>query len=234
MTDTMTRDTETRETVARLRYVRISPSKVRQVLELIRGHDIEDARDALRRCERSVAREIGKLLDSAVANAEHNDHVPEDELFVARAFADEGPILKRWRPRARGRGVRIHKRTSHVTIALTRFGDEELDRRREREAVSPRRRPVRRRPAAEPHDQHDHDEDHDHDHEGLDHDHEGLEAAATEAKRAPAKKAPAKRGAEAKRRRPMEPAKKATTKKATKKTTKKKAASRKRTPKKDS
>jgi large subunit ribosomal protein L22 len=145
-------DTATRETTARLRHARISPPKVRQVLALIRGQDVETARDTLRFCERSAAREVGKLLDSAVANAEHNDHISEDELFVTRAHADEGPTLKRWRPRARGRGVRVRKRTSHVTIALARFDDDEMQRRRGIDAQTGRgsRRAARRRPAELP------------------------------------------------------------------------------------
>ena len=92
------------ETTARLRHLHSSPTKTRQVLSLIRGQDVLTARDTLRFCERSVALEVGKLLDSAIANAEHNDNVPEDELYVVRAYADEGPTAKRWRPRARGRG----------------------------------------------------------------------------------------------------------------------------------
>jgi large subunit ribosomal protein L22 len=145
-------DTDTRSTTARLRYVRTSPPKMRQVLELIRGQDVETARDTLRFCERAAARDVVKLLDSAVANAEHNDQIPEEELFVARAHADEGPTLKRWRPRARGRGVRIRKRTSHITIVLSRFAGEDLERRRRADAASGRRarRPARRRPAAPP------------------------------------------------------------------------------------
>ena len=111
------------ETQARLRYVRISPTKARPVLALIRGQDIMTARDTLRLSDRAVSREIAKLLESAVANAEHNNHVLEDELFVARAFADEGPTMKRWRPRARGRGVRIRNRASHITIVLDRYSD---------------------------------------------------------------------------------------------------------------
>ena len=134
------------ETAARLRHLRSSPTKTRQVLSLIRGKDVAAARDTLRFSERSVAFELGKLLDSAVANAEHNDNVPEDELFVARAFADEGPTMKRWRPRARGRGTRIRKRTSHVTIVLARFDEDELQRRRRAEAAAERR--GRRRPTA--------------------------------------------------------------------------------------
>lgn len=143
-------DTAVRETTARLRYVPTSPSKVRQVLDLIRGLDVESARDTLQFCDRGAAAPVGKLLDSAVANAEHNDNLPQDELFVARAHADEGPTLKRWRPRARGRGVRIRKRTSHVTIVLARFDEEDLERRREADLATGRvrRRGGRRRPGA--------------------------------------------------------------------------------------
>ena len=171
------------ETSARLRYHRASPSKIRQVLRLIVGEDVNDAREILRFCERGAADPVMQLLDSAVANAEHNDNMPEDELFVLRAYADEGPTLKRGRPRARGRYGRIKKRTSHITIVVSRYDDDELDRRREREAASAgparvsRRRRVaasRRRAEAEDHD-HDHDhEDHDHDHDHDDHDHEEL------------------------------------------------------------
>lgn len=145
-------DTATRETTARLRHARISPPKVRMVLELIRGQDVETARDTLRFCERSAAHEVGKLLDSAIANAEHNNHIPEDELFVTRAHADEGPTLKRWRPRARGRGVPVRKRTSHVTIVLARFADDEMQLRRGTDAQTGRgrRRAARRRPAELP------------------------------------------------------------------------------------
>ena len=139
-------DTETHTTAARLRYVQTSPPKVRQVLELIRGQDVDTARETLRFCERAAAHEVGKLLDSAIANAEHNDHLAEDELFVAGARADEGPTLKRWRPRARGRGVRIRKRTSHITIELGRFAEEDRERRRRAEAAVDRaQRTVRRR-----------------------------------------------------------------------------------------
>src|SRR3974377_800419 len=79
------------------------PTKTRQVLRLIVGKDVAEAREVLRFCERGPAEAVMKLLDSAVANAEHNDNMPEEELYVARAFADEGPTMKRWRPRARGR-----------------------------------------------------------------------------------------------------------------------------------
>ena len=137
------------ETRASLRHLRTSPTKVREVLGLIRGREIDDARERLRFSTRGPASDVLKLLDSAVANAESNQSLPEDELFVVRAYADEGPTLKRWRPRARGRGTRIRKRTSHVTIVLSRFSDEELERRRDREvSTGPTRRlrrPTRRR-----------------------------------------------------------------------------------------
>ncbi len=136
------------ETRASLRHLRTSPTKVREVLGLIRGREVDDARERLRFSTRGPAGEVLKLLDSAVANAENNQSLPEDELFVVRAYADEGPTMKRWRPRARGRGTRIRKRTSHVTIVLSRFSDEELDRRRREDATGPTRRlrrPTRRR-----------------------------------------------------------------------------------------
>jgi large subunit ribosomal protein L22 len=106
------------ETVARLRYHRASPSKVRQVLKLIVGKDANDAREILRFTERGASAPVMRLLESAIANAGHNDNIEEEELFVLRAFADEGPTLKRGRPRARGRYGRIKKRTSHITIVV--------------------------------------------------------------------------------------------------------------------
>jgi large subunit ribosomal protein L22 len=154
----------------------VSATKVRQVLGLIRGLDVTDAREVLRFCERGSAEAVGKLLDSAVANAEHNDLLPADELFVARAWADEGPTAKRYRPRARGRGTRIRKRTSHVTIVVARYSEEDLVKRTARETASGsgaaadrRRRLTRRRrvaaSTAAQTEAHDHDHDHEHDHE---------------------------------------------------------------------
>jgi large subunit ribosomal protein L22 len=165
------------ETRATLKHSGTSASKVRQVLGLIRGLDVNDAREVLRFCERGAADEVAKLLDSAVANAEHNDNLPPDELFVSRAWADEGPTAKRYRPRARGRGTRIRKRTSHVTIVVARYSEDDLMARTARETASGsgaaadrRRRLTRRRrvaasTAAET-------EAHDHDHEDHDHDHD--------------------------------------------------------------
>ena len=107
------------ETSATLRHSGTSASKVRQVLGLIRGLDVADAREVLRFCERGAADEVAKLLDSAVANAEHNHELVGEDLYVQAVHADEGPTLKRFRPRAMGRATRIRKRTSHLTILLT-------------------------------------------------------------------------------------------------------------------
>jgi large subunit ribosomal protein L22 len=141
------------ETRATLRYSGTSPYKVRAVLGLIRGIDVTEARQRLQFCGRDAADEVMKLLDSAIANAEENDHLPADELYVSKAWADEGPTMKRWRPRARGRGTRIRKRSSHVTVVVARYSDEELQIRARREAavgrVPDRRRRVQRRRRAE-------------------------------------------------------------------------------------
>ena len=112
------------------RYVRTSPYKVREVLDLIRGHQVDRAQEILRFCERDAATLVSKVLTSAVANAEHTDQVVSDDLYVSACFADEGPTLKRWRPRARGRATRIRKRTSHVTVIVSRLPETELARRR--------------------------------------------------------------------------------------------------------
>lgn len=110
---------------AQARYVRQSPYKVRLVLDLVRGMPVEDARATLDFTNRRAAPTIKKVLESAVANAEHNFALDAEELFIAEAYADEGPTLKRWRPRARGRATKINKRTSHITIVVA--DDDDLD-----------------------------------------------------------------------------------------------------------
>jgi large subunit ribosomal protein L22 len=112
------------------RYVRVSAYKVREVLDLIRGQDAQRAQETLQFCERDAAMLVGKVLRSAIANAEHNGEVPAEELFVSACYADEGPTLKRWRPRARGRATRIRKRTCHVTVIVSRLPESELRKRR--------------------------------------------------------------------------------------------------------
>jgi large subunit ribosomal protein L22 len=109
---------------AQAKYIRQSPYKVRRVLDLVRGLPVEEARHVLDLTERRAADYVRKVLDSAVANAEHNLALDADELFIAETFADEGPTLKRWRPRARGRATRINKRTSHITVVVS-DGEEE-------------------------------------------------------------------------------------------------------------
>jgi large subunit ribosomal protein L22 len=164
-------------TRAVLRHARIAPNKVREVLNLVRNLPVEEAEDILRFSERDAAFTVGKLLRSAVANAEHNDGLDPEELYIAACFADEGATIKRWRPRARGRATRIRKRTSHITVIVSRMPQEQIDRlraRRRAEQLAQRARRVagaranegdtrsraqrRRRGAAAEH-------DHDHDHE---------------------------------------------------------------------
>jgi large subunit ribosomal protein L22 len=134
---------------ATVRYLHTSAYKVRQVLELVRGLPVDDAIRLLQLCEKDAADDILKLLDSAIANAEHNNQIPADELFVALAWADEGPTRKHGQPRARGRYFRIRKRTSHVTIVLERFAVEELETRRRREEATGRGAAVSQRRRAE-------------------------------------------------------------------------------------
>jgi large subunit ribosomal protein L22 len=123
-------------TRAVLRHSRISAYKVRQVLDLIRGQDVDRAAETLSLTDREAARVVGKVLASAVANAVHNDQLDAEDLYVSACYADEGATLKRWRPRARGRATRIRKRTSHVTIIVSRMPDERLARRRAQQAAT--------------------------------------------------------------------------------------------------
>jgi ribosomal protein L22 len=104
---------------ARARYVRTSARKARMVCGHIRGKSVQEARAILAFTPREVARDWSKLLESAVANAESNHELLEDDLIIREAYADEGPTIKRFRPRAMGRATPIRKRTSHLTIALT-------------------------------------------------------------------------------------------------------------------
>jgi len=121
-------------TRAQVRYLRMSASKARVVLDLIRGKSVTDANQILHFSERGAAKEIQKVLRSAVANAQHNDEQSADELFVSACFADEGPTLKRFRPRARGRAGRIHKQTCHITLIVSRMDEDVLDRERDKAA----------------------------------------------------------------------------------------------------
>jgi large subunit ribosomal protein L22 len=109
---------ETQEVRASANWVRITPRKARLVVEHIRGRTVPEARTVLAFTQRAAAREVEKLLRSAVANAEANHGLIGDDLVVKAAYVDEGPMLKRWRARARGRSARIRKRTCHITLKL--------------------------------------------------------------------------------------------------------------------
>jgi large subunit ribosomal protein L22 len=156
---------------ATARYLHVSPYKVRQVLDLIRGLSIDDAERTLQLCEKDAADDVLKVLESAIANAEHNFHLSAEELYVAVAYADEGPTRKWGQPRARGRYFRIRKRTSHITLIVARYDEDELDRRRRQDetsgrgsAVAQRRRAERvRRSRRQQAQEQEHDHDHDHD-----------------------------------------------------------------------
>ena len=167
-----TKTNERPGTRAKATYVRSSAYKAREVLDLIRGKSYADAAEILQFSERGISEDILKVLDSAVANAEHNDNQVAEELFVSACYADEGPTLKRWRPRARGRATRIRKRTCHITVIVSRYDDEALERLREREAATgrsgssqaaeARRARVAQSKARQAEaDEHDHDHDHD-------------------------------------------------------------------------
>jgi large subunit ribosomal protein L22 len=126
--------------------VRISPRKARLVTDHIRGRSVPEARTVLAFTTRAAAREIEKVLKSAVANAEANHGLFGDDLRVSAAYVDEGPTIKRWRARARGRAARIRKRTCHITIMLAPV-PEQAERRRQpepTEAEKPKRAPRRK------------------------------------------------------------------------------------------
>lgn len=114
-------------TKATAKYVRTSASKARVVLDLIRGLDVKSADEVLQFTDRHVAQNVRKVLASAVANAVNNDEQDAEELYVIACFADEGPTLRRFRPRARGRASRILKRSCHITVIVARMSDERIE-----------------------------------------------------------------------------------------------------------
>ena len=136
-------DDDRPSTKATAKYLRGSASKARVVLDLIRGLDVRRADEILQFTTRDVAQDIRKVLASAVANAVHNDEQDADELFVLACFADEGPTLRRFRPRARGRATRINKRTCHITVVVARLSDDRLEviqNRQQAQSATGRRR----------------------------------------------------------------------------------------------
>jgi ribosomal protein L22 len=104
---------------ASAKYVRTAPRKARLVADQVRGLHIDQARALLQFSSRSAARDIAKLIDSAAANAENNYELVADDMWIAEITVNEGPTLRRFRPRALGRATRINKRTSHISVALT-------------------------------------------------------------------------------------------------------------------
>jgi len=123
-------------TRAVLRHYRMSAYKARQVLDLVRGEDVDRAEEILHTTPRDGARVVAKVLASAVANARNNDQLEREELYVSACFADEGTTLKRWRPRARGRATRIRKRSCHITVIVSRLPEDRLERKRARLAAA--------------------------------------------------------------------------------------------------
>jgi large subunit ribosomal protein L22 len=145
---------ETQEVRAAAKWVRITPRKARLVVEHIRGRTVPEARTVLAFTERAAAREVEKLLKSAVANAEANHNLIGDDLVVKAAYVDEGPTIKRWRARARGRATQIRKRTCHITLTLVPVATATVTRVAEPEAPAeekPKRAPRRKAaPKAKP------------------------------------------------------------------------------------
>ncbi len=110
------------EAKARARYVRVTPRKARRVVDLIRGLPAEQAQAVLAFAPQSAGETVGKVLASAIANAENTGQASASSLVVSRAWVDEGPTMKRFRPRAQGRAYRINKRTSHITVIVSDDG----------------------------------------------------------------------------------------------------------------
>ncbi len=145
-----TKTNERPGTRAQVRHVRMSASKAREVLDLVRGLPVGEAADVLRFTERAASDVVARCLNSAVANAQHNDELDPDSLYVSACYADEGPTLKRWRPRARGRATRIRKRMCHITIIVSPMPPEMAARVEAKQAAgAPAAGGRRRRGAAE-------------------------------------------------------------------------------------
>ena len=118
MAENKTRHLPPNAALATARYVRMTPMKCRRVIDLVRGMPVDEALDVLRFDVHAASDPVYKVLASAIANAENNKSLDRRDLFVAQAYVDEGPTLKRFRPRAQGRAYRIRKRTSHITVVV--------------------------------------------------------------------------------------------------------------------
>jgi large subunit ribosomal protein L22 len=142
---TGTKTNERPGTRAQVKNVRMSATKARAVLDLIRGMAIDEAASVLAYTERAAAEVVGKCLDSAVANAEHNDQIDPATLYVSACYADEGRTMYRWRPRARGRATKIRKRTCHITIIVSPMPADMLAIEAAKREAVPGSRAARRR-----------------------------------------------------------------------------------------
>ena len=128
------------------RHVRISPNKARRVVNLVRGLPAKEALTVLQFAPQAASEQVYKVLASAIANAENNERLDPDALLVSEAFVDEGPTLKRFRPRAQGRAYRIRKRTCHITIAVEAV---QVARPAKKAAAAKKAAPAKAAPAAE-------------------------------------------------------------------------------------
>ena len=201
-----TTETEFPTAVAKARFVRVSASKARRVIDLVRGKSVSDALDILRWAPQAASEPVAKVIASAAANAQNNDGLDPSTLVVATIHADEGPTAKRIRPRAQGRAFRIRKRTSHITVIVEsrpskdERGGRSASAARSRRAQGSRAAAAKKAPATKA----------------------AVETTAPEkapAKKAAAKKAPAKKATAEKASAEKAPAKKAPAKKAAAKTT---------------
>ncbi len=154
--------------MARARYVRVTPMKARRVVDLIRGLPAKEAGHILTFAPQAASEPVYKVLASAVANAEHNERLDPDTLFVAEAYVDEGPTLKRFRPRAQGRAFRVRKRTSHITVVVESRVEQARPTTRPAKSAAAKSAPAKSAPA------------------------KSAAAKSAPAKSAPAKSAPAK------------------------------------------
>lgn len=137
MSPTVTKDTKATPitAVAKARYVRITPMKARRVIDLVRGKNAEEALDILRFAPQAASTTVAKVVASAVANAKNNYNADARTLVISKAYADEGPTLKRIRPHAHGRAFRILKRTSHITIEVQATGSAQPRNRNRRKGA---------------------------------------------------------------------------------------------------
>ncbi|GAA2519858.1 50S ribosomal protein L22 [Pilimelia columellifera] len=131
------------------RHVRISPNKARRVINLVRGLPAKEALTVLQFAPQTASEQVYKVLASAIANAENNERLDPDALLVSEAFVDEGPTLKRFRPRAQGRAFRIRKRTCHITVAVEAVAPATAPAKRANKTTKPAGQPKAETPKAE-------------------------------------------------------------------------------------